>query len=154
MSSFGIQIMSLGCSFRKCTILWIILRRVCPNMQGSKVSSFTLELIDSPEVSPWKDKSYVTRSLGTNCPAGSTPTSCSTTPRGKLDKCGISLARSIGSISSHPFITSLYRALLRNSACFTADLWFPLAITCCRSRFLLCSSSSSISHLDPWSSMV
>ena len=66
----------------------MILMSACPNMQGSNESFITLELIDSKEWAPGKDKSWVSLIFGKNSLEALIPR-CSATPIGDNVKSGV-----------------------------------------------------------------
>ena len=76
-----------------------------PNMMGSSLSLITLELIDSLDSDPGKDRSCVTRSFSINSPVALTP-SWSATPIGAISSPGMCRACSSSSNRFHPFLVS------------------------------------------------
>ena len=83
-------------------------------MQGSNISLSTLELMDSPDDSPGKDRSWVTLHFSTKLPDELIPI-CSVTPRGDSSNPGICFASSFRINKFQPLLISLLRASAKNS---------------------------------------
>ena len=142
MSSFLIQILVCGYSFRKDTIWWMILEKTKQNIHGSRRALLTRVFTDFPEIPPGNERPCVTRFLGSNFPNAVTPR-CVATPIGLSTNSGICSWHSPGKIRLYPLIISFLIALARKSLFFPADLWFPLEKAACTSCILNPSSKSS-----------
>ena len=148
MSSFLIHIVSDGYFLLNCNILCISLNKQYANMHGSRDSSNILEFVDSWDLQPRNDKSWVILFFGTNFPLALIP-KASATPIGEITRFGISFAQANGKMSCQPFQISFLRPSAKKFSCFKADLWLPLFIAPCRSKIQTCSSIGFIIHLEP-----
>ena len=123
-----------------------------PNMMGSNSSLIILELIDSFDIFPGQDKSWITRNFSTYSPVSEIP-KWSATPKGERIKPGISYIISSGRRIAQPFFTSFDIALLRKVSCLDADLWLPYFLALMISNFQIFSSRCFKEKLQPCRSL-